>query len=184
MDADISGEDVEVDVKEEDVLYDRQIGWEVSPSRASSSPTPVGGSSSGDAGSHHNTEEGSKASKFNDSGLTLGSYETSADRGVVIGCEEALGEKCGPAAECDTVLQGSKQHLCRFCGMAFVVEVDLQRHIDIAHKNMKRFSCSICGKMFGRKSYLRIHIDNIHEGLKKFSCSICGIMFGQKSHLR
>ena len=33
-------------------------GWEASPSRASSSPTPVGGSSSGDGGSHHNTEEG------------------------------------------------------------------------------------------------------------------------------
>lgn len=52
---------------------------------------------------------------------------------------------------------------CYFCGKKFTKKQNLNRHINIAHLDLKKYYCEICDKKFGRKAHLDHHIKCKHS---------------------
>lgn len=72
---------------------------------------------------------------------------------------------------------------CRICGLTFIRDCDLIRHVDESHIGQKAFKCPECHKEFARKDSLTLHI-RVHTGEKPHRCPFCGKFFTQTSNLR
>ncbi|XP_038163377.1 zinc finger protein 354C-like [Cyprinodon tularosa] len=72
---------------------------------------------------------------------------------------------------------------CRLCGMSFIRDCDLIRHVDESHQGQKAFKCFECHKEFARKDSLTLHL-RVHTGEKPHRCPFCEKTFTQTSNLR
>uniref|UniRef100_A0A1A8R7V6 C2H2-type domain-containing protein n=2 Tax=Nothobranchius rachovii TaxID=451742 RepID=A0A1A8R7V6_9TELE len=72
---------------------------------------------------------------------------------------------------------------CRICGLTFMRDCDLIRHVEESHSGQKAFKCSECHKEFTRKDSLTLHL-RVHTGEKPHRCHFCGKFFTQTSNLR
>uniref|UniRef100_A0A1A7Z3F1 C2H2-type domain-containing protein n=2 Tax=Iconisemion striatum TaxID=60296 RepID=A0A1A7Z3F1_9TELE len=72
---------------------------------------------------------------------------------------------------------------CRICGLTFIRDCDLIRHVEESHTGQKAFKCSECHKEFTRKDSLTLHL-RVHTGEKPHRCHFCGKFFTQTSNLR
>ena len=73
---------------------------------------------------------------------------------------------------------------CYICAKKFWLNINLQSHIKTVHENSRNFECSICNKKFGQKAGLRRHIKVVHDNIKDFECSDCGKKFGLNINLQ
>ena len=73
---------------------------------------------------------------------------------------------------------------CQHCGISFIQNSRLLRHIRDVHSNIRNFICEICSKGFKVRSKLKEHM-YIHTGEKNFVCNHpdCGKAFTKKSTL-
>ncbi|XP_047208478.1 zinc finger protein 3 homolog [Girardinichthys multiradiatus] len=93
---------------------------------------------------------------------------------------------CGPSRSHVSLMQ--QEHAldsksCRLCGLAFIRDCDLIRHVDESHTGQKAFKCFECNKEFARKDSLTLHL-RVHTGEKPHRCPFCGKFFTQTSNLR
>ncbi|KAH3897345.1 hypothetical protein DPMN_021533 [Dreissena polymorpha] len=56
-----------------------------------------------------------------------------------------------------SVLCFSEKNACTFCGKAFRVNAELQRHLRI-HTGERPFGCPLCGKRCSQKGHLQAHM--------------------------
>merc|ERR1719228_1001715 len=67
---------------------------------------------------------------------------------------------------------GTKLHVCEFCGRQFTKKKDLQTHVK-THNELLPFPCTECPEKFGTRSKLKIH-EKIHTGEAGHTCIQCG----------
>ncbi|MEQ2163979.1 hypothetical protein GOODEAATRI_001806 [Goodea atripinnis] len=72
---------------------------------------------------------------------------------------------------------------CRICGISFIRDCDLIRHMEEAHTGHKAFKCFECLKEFARRDSLALHM-RVHTGEKPHRCPFCEKTFTQTSNLR
>uniref|UniRef100_A0A3Q2T5I0 Oocyte zinc finger protein XlCOF8.4-like n=1 Tax=Fundulus heteroclitus TaxID=8078 RepID=A0A3Q2T5I0_FUNHE len=72
---------------------------------------------------------------------------------------------------------------CRICGVSFIRDCDLIRHMEEAHAGHKAFKCFECHKEFARRDSLALHM-RVHTGEKPHRCPFCDKTFTQTSNLR
>uniref|UniRef100_A0A3P9QC28 C2H2-type domain-containing protein n=1 Tax=Poecilia reticulata TaxID=8081 RepID=A0A3P9QC28_POERE len=72
---------------------------------------------------------------------------------------------------------------CRMCGVSFIRDCDLIRHMEEAHAGHKAFKCFECHKEFARRDSLALHM-RVHTGEKPHRCPFCEKTFTQTSNLR
>ena len=129
---------------------------------------------------------------------------------------------CGKDIENKNTLQehelrkhGNTEHgtiSCEFCGMTFVHNFRLRKHVFDAHENKRPFICDICSKTYKHKGKLADHLlthsgeknflctreecgkafttkttliqhERVHTGVKPYSCDECGQSFAQRNSL-
>ncbi|XP_017284841.1 zinc finger and SCAN domain-containing protein 12-like [Kryptolebias marmoratus] len=106
------------------------------------------------------------------------------DEGAWIGSIGSGLSHCGPSR--GSFLQREQavdSKTCRICGLTFIRDCDLIRHVDESHIGQKAFKCSECHKEFARKDSLTLHL-RVHTGEKPHRCPFCGKFFTQTSNLR
>ena len=84
----------------------------------------------------------------------------------------------------DAVHKNLKPNKCEICDTSFSHKGHLKRHVDAVHKNLKPHKCEICDKSFSLKKDLKQHVDGVHKNLKSHKCEICELSFSQKSSLK
>ncbi|CAG5956455.1 unnamed protein product [Menidia menidia] len=65
-----------------------------------------------------------------------------------------------------------KLHRCH-CGKAYALKSMRDRHVKMAHLNLRPFGCPVCSKSFKMKHHLTKHL-RTHGGLRPYECSLCG----------
>ncbi|KAG5675157.1 hypothetical protein PVAND_005083 [Polypedilum vanderplanki] len=75
-----------------------------------------------------------------------------------------------------TTVKGPK--VCPVCNKNVM---DVKRHHDTVHMNIRNHECDFCFKKFNKKSGLERHVLTVHEKQKNFICEICNAAFGEKS---
>ena len=76
-----------------------------------------------------------------------------------------------------------KNHECPDCpGKMFFTRVQLKKHQEDIHLERTHF-CSHCNKAFARVSRLQKHIEIAHLQIKRFRCKICNQYFSESSNL-
>ena len=71
---------------------------------------------------------------------------------------------------------------CTYCPKTFILQHNLDKHMDKKHINVDANKCSICNKTFNRTNYLKQHM-LIHTGEKPVKCPVCDKTFRQKPEL-
>lgn len=77
-----------------------------------------------------------------------------------------------------TPIKGTKE--CPVCGKTVL---DVKRHHETVHENVRNHQCESCPKKFYKKSGLERHILTVHQKQKNFVCDVCDRAFGEKSLL-
>ena len=77
---------------------------------------------------------------------------------------------------------------CNICKTKYLNPFQLQRHIDLKHKNIKRFECATCGKGLATEEGLRRH-QNVHKSQdERIRCPECpessSVTFSSKRALK
>ncbi|KAG6460265.1 zinc finger protein 1 homolog [Manduca sexta] len=80
----------------------------------------------------------------------------------------------------------NKEHInhaciCQICGLSFIDQVRLKRHISNSHIGHR---CSICGKMFEATHKLEKHKQRIHGLMKIHECNLCSATFENKYRVK
>ena len=63
-------------------------------------------------------------------------------------------------------LEERKKHPCETCGVKFISRPHMERHVRLAHHNIKQFRCKICNVFFSADTNLKEHIGIKHMGFK------------------
>jgi len=84
----------------------------------------------------------------------------------------------------DAVHKNLKLHKCEYCDKSFTRKGDLKKHVDAVHKNLKPNKCEICDTSFSHKGHLKRHVDAVHKNLKPHKCEICDKSFSLKKDLK
>lgn len=81
-----------------------------------------------------------------------------------------------------------KSFMCNFCGLKYVTNEGLQKHIMTKHTNYAQFQCEHCKKILSQKCHLARHMKSKHSGVKESVCNICDKAFADKwaleAHMR
>lgn len=71
--------------------------------------------------------------------------------------------------------------ICQTCGLSFINQVRLKRHISSCHVEHR---CSLCGKTFNAPNGLRKHKEIIHGQIKVHECGLCSTTFNTDYQLK
>ncbi|CAG5057465.1 unnamed protein product [Parnassius apollo] len=66
------------------------------------------------------------------------------------------------------------RYICQICGLSFIDQVRLKRHINNSHNG---YRCKICGKLFDAFHKLDKHKQRIHGQVRSHGCSLCSATF-------
>ncbi|CAK1587583.1 unnamed protein product [Parnassius mnemosyne] len=66
------------------------------------------------------------------------------------------------------------RYICQICGLSFIDQVRLKRHINNSHNG---YRCKVCGKIFDAFHKLDKHKQRIHGQVRSHGCSLCSATF-------
>ena len=96
-------------------------------------------------------------------------------------CDKEFSTKKQFKAHMWMIHNGSKDLKCIHCGMSFMYQSKLDKHL-LVHTKKDSFKCDECGKAFGRKDHLKNH-QNVHRTKNLFNCEVCNKTFNRKENL-
>ena len=73
---------------------------------------------------------------------------------------------------------------CESCTYRSDQKVNLRRHINTVHENLRRFKCTECSRAFNQKNNLQRHVLSVHQDVKGFKCDKCSYESDQKVNLQ
>lgn len=71
--------------------------------------------------------------------------------------------------------------ICQICGVSFISQIRLKRHISNSHIG---YRCTVCGKMFNASHRMERHKERIHGEAKLYECNLCSATFNSQYQLK
>ncbi|KAL5274738.1 hypothetical protein ACFFRR_001045 [Megaselia abdita] len=78
----------------------------------------------------------------------------------------------------------SLNYECLYCSKNYPSAINLNRHINQQHSNVRMHFCSLCDRDFSTLDHLKKHVESGHQKVKNFLCTVCGKTFSQLCHLK
>merc|ERR1719483_1730912 len=66
-----------------------------------------------------------------------------------------------------------KNFQCNVCEESYRCNLDLVRHFNAVHLNLKPYKCTLCELSFGWKTALATHKDIVHQKVARYFCQSC-----------
>ena len=76
-----------------------------------------------------------------------------------------------------TLRSDCKKFKCEECPYSSSQHIDLQRHVNAVHKNIKDHVCNLCGYATYHKHALTRHERQVHLNMRDHACDECDLRF-------